>query len=137
MRTDQPVAVLEEATSEQLSRLVRSPRVQQLMASGTDGVRIVRVRSYVGQAFAPHGRSGFCWMHLNAGCDFDDSEWIVIICHELGHLTAGIEHHHDVHFRGSWQSLVSKAGQLDLLTNEQVLCATRMIVFGAASVFRG
>jgi len=137
MATEQQVSVLEDAESEQLVRLARSDRMQQLMAGRADWVRVVRVKSYAAKAFAPEGRLGRRWMHLNAACELEDTEWIVIVCHELAHLTVGLRHHHNDHFRVTWQELVSEATELGLLTEEREAQATHMILVGAASVFRG
>jgi len=132
MTTDLRVPVQERAESDQLSALLRSDGVQELMA-----VRIVRVRSYRAKCFAPWGKLGFCWAHFNAASESEDSEWIVTICHEFGHVTAGLEHRHDSHFRGAWSTMVSEAGELGLLTKDQVMHATRAILFGPATMFHG
>jgi len=137
MAADRFVPVFDGAESEQLARLARCDRMQQLMAGRTDWVRIVRVSSYGAKAFAPEGKLSFRWMRLNAACELEDTEWTVVICHELAHLTAGLEHHHNGHFRATWQELVSEAADLGLLTEEREAQATRMVLVGAASVFRG
>lgn len=89
MTTELRVPVRERAESEQLRALLRSDAVQDLMAGRVDAVGIVNVRSYKARCFAPDGRFGFCWAHFNAASEFEDSEWIVTIGHELAHLSVG------------------------------------------------
>ena len=137
MATDLRVPVQERAESDQLSALLRSGGVQELMAGRIDAVRIVRVRSYKAKCFAPWGKLGFCWAHFNAASQFEDAEWVVTVCHELGHLVAGLQHRHGSHFRGAWSVMVSEAGELGLLTKDQVMQATRAVLFGPATIFRG
>jgi len=107
------------------------------MAGVVDVVYLVRVKSYGGQAFRKAGLLGPRCIRLNANCDFDRSEMVLILCHELAHQLAGVQESHSDDWRIAYASFVRQAGRLGLLTPEETDQGVKMALHGAATSFLG
>jgi len=135
MRRDARVPVVELARDEELAALMRSEPLQELIAEHADVIELVAVKSYVGNAI--RRRDGTRVVRMNVALDAGDSEFVLVLCHEVAHHIAGVRRRHDETWRRACAELLRRAGGLGLLSDEEVAQGVDTVLHGAASIFRG
>lgn len=97
---------------------LNSGAVQRLLAGRVDHVVLVCGRRYDGKAVRRRG--GERLVRLNWSGHRSLAELTLTLCHELAHFLARRISYHDGEWRQAFADLVSEAGQLGLLTAQEV-----------------
>lgn len=117
---DCTVEILDRAERPDLVALLSSQPAQVLMSGKVDLVQLVRVKSYWGKARLRHGSTHKRSIRLNVRPNPSRAELILLLCHEVAHHGADLIEHHSQKWRKGYARLVEQAGQLGLLSEEQV-----------------